>query len=56
LLSQDLEGVTYSSIRAGLVEFWTECDQFLWQTLVPQYLRPLWIRFLTEAIKAKKGG
>lgn len=54
LLAQDLEGVTYSSIRVGLLAFWAEADQFLWQTLVPQYLRPLWLMWFDTAVRAGK--
>lgn len=51
-LSQDLEGVSYSSIRAGLVQVWSECDQFIWQTLVPQFCRPIWLAWFDAAVAA----
>lgn len=54
LLAMDLEGVTYSSARIGLLEFWSHCDQFLWQTLVPQFLRPLYLVWFDTAVRAGK--
>jgi lambda family phage portal protein len=50
--SMDLSQSTYSSDRSGLIQFWAECDQFLWQTLVPQYLQPLWVTFVDTAVRA----
>ncbi len=52
LLSMDLVGATYSSARVGLIQFWSECDVFLWHTLVPQFLRPLWLRWFDMAVRA----
>lgn len=52
LLSMDLVGATYSSARVGLIQFWAECDVFLWHTLVPQFLRPLWLRWFDMAVRA----
>lgn len=54
ILAMDMAAVTYSSARIGLLEFWAECDQFLWQTIIPQFLRPFWIRWLDVAIMAGK--
>lgn len=51
-VAMDLHGVTYSAARVGLIQFWAECDQFLWLTLVPQYLRPLFIRWFDLAVRA----
>lgn len=53
-VSMDLSQSTYSADRSGLIQFWAECDQFLWQTLVPQYLQPLWISFVVKAVQAGK--
>lgn len=51
-LSQDLEGVTYSSIRSGLLQFWAECDQFLWSIFIPQFCRPWYIAWFEAAVNA----
>lgn len=52
LIAMDLEGVTYSSARIGLLEFWAHCDQFIQQTIIPQFLRPLWVTFINTAVRA----
>jgi lambda family phage portal protein len=58
LVSGDLEGVTYSSIRAGLVEFRRRIEQLQYAVIVFQFCRPVWERFvrlaaLSGAIKAR---
>jgi lambda family phage portal protein len=46
LISGDLEGVTYSSIRAGLVEFRRRIEQLQHTVIVFQFCRPVWERFV----------
>lgn len=43
-LTGDLEGVNYSSIREGKVEFWQCLDVWQWLMLIPQLCRPAWRR------------
>lgn len=50
LVSGDLEGVTYSSIRAGLVEFRRRIEQLQHTVLVFQFCRPVWERFVPMAV------
>ena len=52
LVSGDLEGVTYSSIRAGLVEFRRRIEQVQHSVLVHQFCRPVWERFVRLAVLA----
>lgn len=52
LVSGDLEGVTYSSIRAGLVEFRRRIEQLQHNVLVFQFCRPVWERFVRMAVLA----
>lgn len=52
LLSKDLENVSYSSARIGLINFWAGCDALLWHTLVPQVLWPMWVTFFDTAVRA----
>jgi lambda family phage portal protein len=49
-LTGDLTGVNYSSIRAGLLEFRRRCEQFQHQVLVYQMCRPIWQRWIADAI------
>jgi lambda family phage portal protein len=49
LVSGDLEGVTYSSIRAGLVEFRRRIEQLQYAVVVFQFCRPVWERFVRFA-------
>ena len=46
----DLKAANYSSIRAGIVEFRRRLDQFQHATLVFQLCRPVWKRWLTDAV------
>lgn len=50
LLSGDLEGVTYSSIRAGLVEFRRRIEQLQHNVVVHMFCRPVWERFVRLAV------
>ncbi len=52
LVSGDLEGVTYSSIRAGLVEFRRRVEQLQHSIIVFQFCRPVWERFVRMAVLA----
>ena len=49
-LTGDLTGVNYSSIRAGLLEFRRRCEQFQHQVIVFQMCRPIWRRWIRDAI------
>ncbi|MEO5375477.1 MAG: phage portal protein [Alphaproteobacteria bacterium] len=49
-VSGDLEGVTYSSIRAGLVEFRRRIEQLQHNVVVFQFCRPVWERFVRNAV------
>jgi len=49
-LTGDLEGVNYSSIRAGLLEFRRRCEQFQFQVMVHQFCRPIWRRWINDAV------
>lgn len=50
MISGDLEGVTYSSIRAGLVEFRRRIEQLQHTVIVFQFCRPVWERFVRLAV------
>lgn len=50
LLTGDLTGANYSSLRAGLLEFRRRVEAVQFQTIVPQVLAPLWQRFITTAV------
>lgn len=49
-LTGDLEGVNYSSIRAGLLEFRRLCQQIQFETLVFQFCRPVARYWMDQAI------
>lgn len=49
-LSGDLEGVTFSSIRAGLIEFRRLCEMLQHRTLIFQFCRPVVRRWLDTAV------
>jgi len=51
-LTGDLEGVNYSSIRAGLLEFRRRIEQFQFQTFAHQFCRPFWRRWIDAAVLA----
>lgn len=50
LVSGDLEGVTYSSIRAGLIEFRRRVEQLQHNVVVHMFCRPVWERFVRLAV------
>jgi len=50
LVSGDLEGVTYSSIRAGLIEFRRRVEQLQHNVVVHLFCRPVWERFVRLAV------
>lgn len=47
LLSGDLSGANYSSLRAGLLPFRQRVEQIQYGILVPQLLRPIWRQVIT---------
>lgn len=49
-LTGDLEGVNYSSIRAGLIEFRRRAEAVQHQIIIHQLCRPVWRRFVTVAV------
>ena len=51
-LTGDLAGVTYSSIRAGLIEFRRLVEQIQQRTLVYQFCRPIIDRWIRTAVLA----
>lgn len=46
LLTGDLRGANYSSLRAGLVAFRQRVEQLQYHLIIPQMLRPIWLRAL----------
>ncbi|EAR49948.1 probable bacteriophage-related protein [Oceanicola granulosus HTCC2516] len=48
LLDGDLSDANYSSLRAGLLPFRAKVEQFVYHTLVPQFLDPTFRRFVTD--------
>jgi lambda family phage portal protein len=51
-MSGDLSSVSYSSIRAGLVDFRRRVEAHQHNLLVYQFCRPIWRRFVTTEILA----
>jgi len=49
-LTGDLEGVNYSSIRAGLLEFRRRCEALQWHVIIFQFCQPIAKRWLDVAI------
>lgn len=49
----DLEGVNYSSIRAGNLEFQRQCKQFIYNVLAHQFCRPVSKYWLNQAYLAR---
>jgi lambda family phage portal protein len=49
-LTGDLTGVNYSSIRAGLIEFWRRCEQFQHQVIIFRFCRPVWDAWIRTAL------
>tara|TARA_R110002110_G_scaffold172752_10_gene375581 strand:- start:596 stop:1969 length:1374 start_codon:yes stop_codon:yes gene_type:complete len=52
LVDGDLTQANYSSLRAGLLPFRAKVEQYVYHTLVPQFLNPIFRRFVTEAYLA----
>ena len=52
MLTGDLKGVNYSSIRAGLLEFRRRCEAMQHQVLVFQFCRPVWNAVMNAAALA----
>lgn len=50
LLSGDLTGANYSSLRAGLLPFRQRVEQIQYGILAPQLLRPIWRRVVTWGV------
>lgn len=50
LLSGDLTGANYSSLRAGMIPFRARMEQVQYTTIVPQLLRPIWQRWLSREV------
>lgn len=50
LLSGDLTNANYSSLRAGLLPFRARLEQTQYGTLVPQFLRPVWRRWIVAEV------
>lgn len=50
LLSGDLTGANYSSLRAGLLPFRTRVEQIQYGTLVPQFLAPIWRKVIAHGV------
>lgn len=46
VLTGDLSGANYSSLRAGLVEWRQRIEQIQFQVIVPQLIRPVWERWV----------
>lgn len=52
LVDGDLTQANYSSLRAGLLPFRAKVEQYVYHTLVPQFLNPVFRRFVTDAYLA----
>lgn len=52
LVDGDLTQANYSSLRAGLLPFRAKVEQYVYHTLVPQFLNPIFRRFVTDAYLA----
>jgi lambda family phage portal protein len=48
LVDGDLTQANYSSLRAGLLPFRAKVEQYVYHTLVPQFLDPMFRRFVTD--------
>jgi lambda family phage portal protein len=49
LLDGDLSQANYSSLRAGLLPFRAKVEQYVYHTLVPQFLNPIFRKAVTDA-------
>jgi lambda family phage portal protein len=52
MLSSDLSGVNYSSIRAGVLEFRRQCEAYQYHVMIHQFCMPVWRQFIDQAILA----
>lgn len=52
LLTGDLSGVNYSSIRTGLIKFKRRCERLQWQLVIPDFCQPVWDWFIQAAFLA----
>lgn len=52
MLTGDLKGVSFSSIRQGVLEFRRRCEQFQHQVLVYKLCRPLWKKWIEACVLA----
>ncbi len=50
LLTGDLRNANYSSLRAALVEFRRRIEAFQHNTIIRQFCRPVWNRFIASAV------
>ncbi len=50
MLTGDLKGVTYSSIRQGVLEFRRKCEQWQHNVMVFQFCRPIWRAWMDAAV------
>lgn len=51
-MTGDLRQTSYGSIRAGLVEFRRRVEAMQHHVMVYQFCRPVWLRFMSEAVLA----
>lgn len=49
MLTGDLSQVNYSSIRAGLVEYRREAEQWQWNVFIPMFAEVVWRKFVDAA-------
>jgi lambda family phage portal protein len=52
LLNWDTGDVNYSSMRGELLEFRRRVEQFQFQTMIHQFCRPVWKRWVNDAVLA----
>lgn len=52
LLDGDLSNANYSSLRAGLLPFRARVELYVYHTLIPQFLDPIFQRVVTDAYLA----
>lgn len=52
VVSGDLSGANYSSLRAGMVEWRQRIEQLQFQVIIPQLVRPVWQRWLELGVMA----
>lgn len=52
LLDGDLSNANYSSLRAGLLPFRARVEQYVYHSLIPQFLDPIFRRVVTDAYLA----